>query len=61
MLEGEKGAPRDAVLLNAGAALVIAGAARELRGGAESAAAAVDDGRAVRLLEQMAVAGARGA
>jgi len=50
LLDGEGGAYRDAVLLNAAAALVVAGHADTLRAGAETAAAALDRGEAARLL-----------
>ena len=45
VLAGERGARRDAVVLNAGAALVAAGVADDLREGVAAAAAAIDDGR----------------
>jgi anthranilate phosphoribosyltransferase len=51
VLAGERGPRRDAVLLNAAAGLVVAGAAGDLREGAERAAAAVDSGAAGRLLD----------
>jgi anthranilate phosphoribosyltransferase len=54
ILGGARGPQRDAVLLNAGAALVVAGRARELREGIAQAGAAIDDGRAMRLLERVA-------
>ncbi len=41
------------VLLNAAAALVVAGRARDLREGVSQAAAAIDDGRARTLLERV--------
>jgi anthranilate phosphoribosyltransferase len=41
------------VLLNAAAALVVAGRARDLEQGAAQAAAAVDGGRARRLLDRV--------
>jgi anthranilate phosphoribosyltransferase len=53
VLSGEKGAPRDVVLLNSAAALVVAGRVRDLREGARLAAAVLDDGRASRLLERV--------
>jgi len=46
LLEGERGAYRDAVVLNAAAALVVAGRAADLRGGAEIARDSIDSGRA---------------
>jgi len=54
VLDGEQGPRRDVVLLNAAAALVVAGRARDLREGARLAAEAVDDGRAGRLLGRVA-------
>jgi len=42
----EKGPKRDAVLLNAGAALFVAGKARSIADGWEMAAKVIDDGRA---------------
>jgi anthranilate phosphoribosyltransferase len=54
MLEGRRGAPRDVVLLNAGAALFVAGAATSVSGGIRMAAEAVDDGRAAGVLGRMA-------
>ena len=53
VLAGERGPARDVVCLNAGAALVVAGAAETLRAGAERAAAAIDDGRAAALLTRL--------
>ncbi|HMI20122.1 MAG TPA: anthranilate phosphoribosyltransferase [Sphingomonas sp.] len=50
LLQGETGAYRDAVLLNAGAALVVAGEAATLREGVEEAAEAIDKGLANALL-----------
>lgn len=50
LLAGEPGAYRDAVLFNAAAALRVAGAATEWAEGVTLAAAAIDDGRAARLL-----------
>ncbi|MBD8677059.1 anthranilate phosphoribosyltransferase [Sphingomonas sp. CFBP 13720] len=52
LLQGETGAYRDAVLLNASAALLIADAAADLRDGVQIAAQALDSGAANRLLGQ---------
>lgn len=46
LLEGEKSAYRDAVLLNAAAALVVADAADDLKAGVEMAAESIDSGSA---------------
>lgn len=53
LLEGAQGAYRDAVLLNAAAALVVAGTAGDLRTGAEIAAESIDSGAALRKLEAL--------
>ncbi len=53
ILEGEGGPRRDVVLLNAAAALCLVGRGEDLRSGVALAAAAIDDGRALRLLEQV--------
>lgn len=50
LLQGEPSAYRDAVLLNAGAALVVAGEAATLREGVEEAGEAIDKGLANALL-----------
>lgn len=47
----ERGAKRDVVALNAAAALVAGGAARDLREGLERAHAAIDSGAALRALD----------
>jgi anthranilate phosphoribosyltransferase len=52
VLDGEKGALRDVVLLNAAAALVVADVAADLTAGLEAAAAAIDTGRAAGTLER---------
>ena len=52
VLEGEKGAARDVVVLNAAAALVLAGRAGDLREGAVAAGRALDDGRAAAVLQR---------
>ena len=54
LLEGETGAYRDIVLLNAAAALIVAGKSRDLAAGVALAAAAIDEGRARALLVRMA-------
>jgi anthranilate phosphoribosyltransferase len=53
VLEGRRGPLRDIVLLNAAAALVIAGRARDLREGVAEAARSIDSGAAKRALEQL--------
>src|SRR5262245_25146772 len=50
---GETGPRRDVVLLNAGAALVAAGVAREVAEGIEAARAALDAGRPADLLARL--------
>jgi len=52
LLRGERGAYRDAVLLNAAAALVLADRAADLRTAAALTADALDDGRADALLDR---------
>jgi anthranilate phosphoribosyltransferase len=51
MLEGEAGAVRDVVALNAAAALVVAGAAPDLGAGLEQATMSVEAGKAAAVLE----------
>jgi anthranilate phosphoribosyltransferase len=53
LLAGETGAHRDIVVLNAGAALVVAGVASTLADGVELAAASVADGRAAATLDRL--------
>jgi anthranilate phosphoribosyltransferase len=53
LLDGERGPRRDAVTLNAGAALVAAGLADDLAAGLTLAAAAIDDGRARLTLDRL--------
>ena len=50
---GETGPRRDVVLLNAGAALVAAGTAADLREGIEAAAATLDAGKPAELLARL--------
>jgi anthranilate phosphoribosyltransferase len=54
VLAGEHGAPRDVVLINAGAALFVAGAAASVRDGIARAADAIDSGAAKERLDAMA-------
>ena len=54
VLGGERGAPRDIVLLNAAASLLIAGAAQTLDQGLARAADAIDSGRAAAVLDRLA-------
>jgi anthranilate phosphoribosyltransferase len=54
VLDGRGGAPRDVVLLNAGAALFVAGRAGSVPAGVKLAAAAVDSGAARATLDRMA-------
>jgi anthranilate phosphoribosyltransferase len=54
VLSGQKGAPRDAVLANAAAALVAGGAAPDLKAGVRLAAESVDRGAAREKLARLA-------
>jgi len=54
LLDGAPGAYRDIVVLNAAAALVIAGLADDLKDGAAKAQSAIDSGAAKSALERMA-------
>ena len=51
MLRGEPGSRRDVVLLNAGAALLVAGVVGQMEEGIERAALTIDAGLAAELLE----------
>ncbi len=53
VLDGVKGAPRDVVLLNTGAALFIAGQAQTVLAGVTQAEAAIDSGAAAGVLKQL--------
>ena len=53
ILGRESGPPRDIVLLNAGAALLIAGAVPTMEDGIQRAASAIDDGSAAAVLERL--------
>jgi anthranilate phosphoribosyltransferase len=61
VLAGQRGAPRDVVLLNAGAALFVAGEAGSIRDGIGRAEAAIDTGAARRALDRLVTASAAGA
>jgi anthranilate phosphoribosyltransferase len=53
VLDGQAGAARDIVLLNAGAALLVAELTTDVRGGIAAAAGAIDSGRARLTLERL--------
>ena len=53
LLDGEQGPHRDIVVLNAGAALVVAGIAATLEEGVAGAQAAIDSGAAASVLERL--------
>ena len=53
VLEGQHGPARDIVLLNAGAAIYVAGLAESLGAGIEKAAQAIDDHSASNKLRQL--------
>jgi anthranilate phosphoribosyltransferase len=54
LLEGEKSAYRDAVLLNAASALVVADKADTLPQGVEMAAESIDSGEALKRIQILA-------
>ncbi|MCL6473476.1 MAG: anthranilate phosphoribosyltransferase [Firmicutes bacterium] len=51
LFSGEKGAARDLLLLNAGAALVVGGAAQTIAEGIQVAGEIIDSGKAMQVLE----------
>jgi anthranilate phosphoribosyltransferase len=53
VLEGHSGPPRDVVLLNAAACLLVSGRVHDLREGVRQAAAALDERRALVVLERV--------
>jgi anthranilate phosphoribosyltransferase len=53
VLEGKQGPHRDVVLLNAAAALVVAGAAADLEAGLQLAAYSIDSGAALEKLQRL--------
>jgi anthranilate phosphoribosyltransferase len=61
VLSGEAGPQRDVVLLNAGAALFVAGHADTVKAGIAKAAAAIDSGAAMEVLKKLVAASNRGA
>ena len=61
VLAGDPGHPRDIVLLNAGAALFVAGAAETVRAGIGMAAGAIDSGAARGVLARLVAASNRAA
>lgn len=54
ILAGERGAPREIVAVNAGAALVVGGGVNDLASGLAAAREAIDSGDAARTLESLA-------
>ncbi len=52
ILNGEKGHKRNAVLMNAGAALYVGGKAKSMEAGVKLAAEIIDSGRAAKTLEE---------
>ncbi|HEY2435131.1 MAG TPA: anthranilate phosphoribosyltransferase [Vicinamibacterales bacterium] len=61
VLAGEAGGPRDVVVLNAGASLLIAGRVATVREGIALAAEAIDSGRAAAVLERLIACSRAGA
>ena len=53
VLKGEPSAFRDAAVMTAGAALLVAGKARNFRDGVAAAQAAIDSGSALRSMETL--------
>jgi anthranilate phosphoribosyltransferase len=60
LLAGERGAYRDTVLFGTAAALIVAGRTTSLTGGVALAAAAIDGGGAMGVLERLRRATAEG-
>ena len=60
VLNGENGAARDVVLLNAGAALFVAGDADTVKAGITTAATAIDSGQAKDVLARLVAVSNRG-
>jgi anthranilate phosphoribosyltransferase len=55
VLKGQRGAYRDVALLNAAAALVVAGKAADLKGGIAAAEKSIDSGAAEGALDRLIV------
>ena len=53
ILKGEQGHKRNAVLMNAGAALYIGGKAETMKDGVARAAELIDSGKALKTLERL--------
>ena len=53
VLEGKQGAFRDVAVFNAGAALVVAGLAKDVKGGVELAKKSIDTGEAEGALDRL--------
>lgn len=53
VLNGDRNAFRDAAVMTAGAALLVAGRARDLKDGTAQAEASIDEGRALKVLEKL--------
>ena len=60
VLEGEHGAHRDLVVLNAAAGMVVAGVADGLEQGVEVAMQSIDEGRAVGVLDRLVEVSSKG-
>jgi anthranilate phosphoribosyltransferase len=60
LLEGKPSAYRDMVIMNTAAALVVADLANDLRDGAGKAAAAIDNGAAMNVLDRLVTASQQG-
>jgi anthranilate phosphoribosyltransferase len=61
VLKADAGHARDVVLLNAGAALFVAGEAETVKDGIATAAAAIDSGKAMEALNRLIDVSNRGA
>jgi anthranilate synthase/phosphoribosyltransferase len=59
VLLGEHGAPRDVVLMNAAAGLLVAGRAEDLAEGVDMARSSIDEGQALARLEALAALSSR--